>query len=129
MIASISIPARLSLRALLAVAAQQMREIGRGLEMPAPAALDQLDAAPGIDLARSAASAARTSASSPTCAANLVDASAARSAANSIASTARIEIVGRRSCRGALQVERREGRFLAQLDPALPRQFERRDED
>ncbi len=41
-------PRTAQLARLIACPAQQVREIGRRLEMPAPAALDQLDALPGM---------------------------------------------------------------------------------
>ena len=107
---------------LLARPAEQMREIGRGLEMPAPAALDQLDPAAGImrrraGRARSRHRPRRHARRSP----RRVSGSAE---ANKVASTARIELVHH----AALQLERRERLLLRDLDPAAPRQLERREE-
>ena len=48
MIASVSTAARVRRGGFLALAPQDMSEVGGGLEMPAAAALDQLDAAAGI---------------------------------------------------------------------------------
>ena len=107
---------------LLARAAQQMREVGRGLEMPAPAALDQLDAA-----ARHNGSASWPSAISIIALADmlrdLVDGQRRRPTR-----TGSLRPRGRTRPSGGPQPDRRERLVLGDVEPAAPGQLERGDE-
>ena len=122
MIASVSVAARDRRRGVLAGPAEDMGEVGRGLEMPAPAALDQLDAMAGVALGQRGQ--------------RRLDIAFADIGGDVLDAERRVGGEQRRFDRrgstrpsgGVPDQQLGERLVLLDLEPALPRQLERRDE-